>query len=40
MAKEETPDQMATRTFVVTMVGVILFVAISFAFITFPSSGQ
>lgn len=40
MAKEETPDQIASKTFWVTLVGLFMFVAVSFAFVTFPSSGQ
>ena len=40
MAKEQSPDQMATRTFVVTVIGAILFITVSFLFITFPSFGR
>jgi hypothetical protein len=33
MAKEETPDQIANRTFVVTMIGTVLFIAVVALFI-------
>lgn len=33
MAKEETPDQIATKTFVVTMIGTFLFISVVCAFI-------
>lgn len=39
MAKEETPDQMAARTFWVTSIGVAMFILISFAYATFRSFG-
>lgn len=39
MAKEETADQIASKTFWVTLIGAILFIGTSFAFVTFPSSG-
>ena len=40
MAKEETPDQMAARTFWMTAIGAVMFILISFAYATYPSSGQ
>ena len=40
MAKEQSPDQMAARTFWVTVIGASMFIIISFAYATFPSSGQ
>lgn len=33
MAKEESPDTIATKTFVVTMIGSVLFVVVVFFFI-------
>lgn len=40
MAKEETADQMAARTFWITAIGVGLFAIISFFAATYPSSGR
>jgi hypothetical protein len=33
MAKEESPDTIAAKTFVVTMIGTFLFIGVVFAFI-------
>jgi hypothetical protein len=40
MAKEQSPDEMAARTFWVTVIGATMFIIISFSYATFPSSGQ
>lgn len=40
MAKEESADQMAARTFWVTVIGLAAFILVSFAYVTFPSSGS
>lgn len=37
MAKEESPDQIASKTFWVTLIGAILFIGVSFAFVTMSS---
>lgn len=39
MAKDQSPDEMATRTFVITLVGGLLFITVSFVAITFQSYG-
>jgi hypothetical protein len=39
MAKDQSPDEMASRTFLITLVGGILFIAVSFIAITFQSYG-
>lgn len=33
MAKEETPDQIATKTFTITLIGTVLFIAVVCIFI-------
>lgn len=33
MAKEESPDTIATKTFVATMIGSVLFIGVVFVFI-------
>jgi hypothetical protein len=35
MAKEESPDVIATKSFAITMVGAVLFIAVVFIFILF-----
>lgn len=40
MAKEQSSDEMAARTFWVTVIGAAMFIIITFSYATFPSSGQ
>jgi hypothetical protein len=40
VAKEETPDQMAARTFWMTAIGAVLFITAAFVFAIYPSSGR